>query len=440
MVNVTPQIQQVGVINSLVPAEGPKVLTVPLPFGTATIVNVDLTQAYENKSFSFVQCLYLDNSLNASGVTLSIQGTAQTFTCPPGSIGAYSVIAAIRAKMTFQSAGGVNLNALLLNVPLPADVWYGVGQISGGGGGTISGTVVSEGQYLSATPTLTAGAFLPLLLTQNGALVTDDVATVPQGSTTAGEMGQLVQGMAILAQPTYAAGTTNPLTLTLAGLLRTGIYNTSGQSAVGTTTALPSGAGLNLYMQYIASPPALVSAQNNYIIADAYGSLFVDTECNSPTYSAATTIAVGATPTDIFTLSGSATKTIRVHEVTIAASATVAGAIPVNLTIRTTANSGGTTAAVGIVAHDQSSAAATAVPLKYTANPTTPGTPAGDVEQVYMNVPAAGANIISFRYGASQGDQSVVLRGANQFLCVDLAGAALLTGELMRVKVKWSEI
>jgi hypothetical protein len=41
-----------------------------------------------------------------------------------------------------------------------------------------------------------------------------------QGSTTAAEIGPLVQGAATTAAPTYVTATTNPLSLTLAGALR----------------------------------------------------------------------------------------------------------------------------------------------------------------------------------------------------------------------------
>lgn len=43
---------------------------------------------------------------------------------------------------------------------------------------------------------------------------------VAQGSTTAGELGELIQGAVTTAAPTYTTATTNPLSLTTAGALR----------------------------------------------------------------------------------------------------------------------------------------------------------------------------------------------------------------------------
>lgn len=62
-----------------------------------------------------------------------------------------------------------------------------------------------------------------------------------QGSTTAGELGPLVQGAVTTAAPTYTTATTNPLSLTTAGALRVdGSAVTQPISAV--TLPLPTGA------------------------------------------------------------------------------------------------------------------------------------------------------------------------------------------------------
>jgi hypothetical protein len=164
----------------------------------------------------------------------------------------------------------------------------------------------------------------------------------------------------------------------------------------------------------------------------------VPTDGTKTTYSAATNgLAPALTPTDVFTITGSATKTIRVTKITFSAVKTAASTIDVLLLKRSTANNGGVSAAVTATSFDSSNAAATATVLAYTTNPTT-GTLVGNVRNRKCLVPTSGntGDYISYEFG--QLGQAVVLRGINQVLSINLNGVTM-TGGLCNFAVEWTE-
>lgn len=158
------------------------------------------------------------------------------------------------------------------------------------------------------------------------------------------------------------------------------------------------------------------------------------------TYSATSlNIATVATPTDVFTITGTATKTVRVTKIVMSGTQTTAGVISVRLIKRSTANTGGTSAAATAVAHDSNNAAATATVLSYTVNPT-PGTAVGDVRSEKYLVPApatVGGTALIWDFGDQSG-QHVVLRGIAQVLAINL-NSVTLTGGSLTFYVEWTE-
>jgi hypothetical protein len=135
-----------------------------------------------------------------------------------------------------------------------------------------------------------------------------------------------------------------------------------------------------------------------------------------------------ALATDIFTVTGSATKTVRVVEISLQCTETTAGTVAVQLVKRSTADTGGTSTAPAAVPHDSASAAATATVLAYTANPTT-GTLVGVVRATRENwlAAATAANAPRNPFTLYQG-LPIVLRGTAQVLAVSLNGATVAGG------------
>jgi len=151
-------------------------------------------------------------------------------------------------------------------------------------------------------------------------------------------------------------------------------------------------------------------------------------------------MASAASATDIAILPGSASKTILVTRVFVSGTQTTAGLVDVHLVKRSTANTGGTSAAMTAVPHDSTNSAATAAPLSYTANPTT-GTAVGTVRRARIPVDAPASVVGSVLQVFDFGDngQPIVLRGIAEGLAVNL-NATTVTGGSFNVTFEWQEI
>lgn len=157
-----------------------------------------------------------------------------------------------------------------------------------------------------------------------------------------------------------------------------------------------------------------------------------------PVYAAsAVNITFATTPTDVLTLTGSATKVIKVHRVAFTAVQTTSSARDIVLIKRSTANSGGTSATLTNVPLDSSFAAATAVARSYTANPTL-GNTVGMIRSRKCFVGTITGS-------ASDSDEFIieflvplVLRGTGQVLAVNLNSVSS-TGGVFSGSFEWSE-
>jgi hypothetical protein len=169
------------------------------------------------------------------------------------------------------------------------------------------------------------------------------------------------------------------------------------------------------------------------------------------TYMASGTFTPAATPTDIVTIAGSASKTIRVHSIRLTTTNTAAGSQQFSLIKRSTADTTGTFVAATAVPTDSGYAAATATVGHYTANPGALGTAVGTINTVRWAssaaVPAsfAGVNedagqelIPTVRNGFLL--PPITLRGTAENLAVNFGGAALVAGQTHAYTVVWSEM
>lgn len=160
----------------------------------------------------------------------------------------------------------------------------------------------------------------------------------------------------------------------------------------------------------------------------------------SDTYSAAITgLATAVSATDVFTLTGSATKTIRVTKVEVSGIATAAGAFTIQLLKRSTADTAGTSSTPTRVPHDSTSGAATATVLAYTANPTT-GNLIGLVglRKITLTTAAGGLVNVPQYLDYTRNEKAVILRGTSEVLAVNLNGVTV-TGGAFDVAVTWTE-
>lgn len=162
----------------------------------------------------------------------------------------------------------------------------------------------------------------------------------------------------------------------------------------------------------------------------------------TPTYSASTIKVVpdAAGPKDMFTLTGSATKVVRLVRIWVTGVQTTASALDIKLIKRSTANSGGTSEVVSAVPHDSLSPAATAVMRAYTVNATNQGTQVGSLGSRKIMIPAAGDKTPTPTpaYEAIVPSQAIVLRGTSEVVAVNFCGD-VITGGKINCSFEWTE-
>lgn len=158
-----------------------------------------------------------------------------------------------------------------------------------------------------------------------------------------------------------------------------------------------------------------------------------------PTYSAS---ANGITPvasgTDICTLSGSATRTVRVRRIIFGATAATPSTEPIAIVKRSTANTGSGTAIAKVARDSQSAASTVALAEVWTANPTPGGTLTGVIADVPMQLLGATTRnpATTFAFGDA-GGSALVLRGIAQSVSLNASGITL-TGTL-GCTFEWTE-
>ena len=166
------------------------------------------------------------------------------------------------------------------------------------------------------------------------------------------------------------------------------------------------------------------------------------------TYSATSTTAAGvagsitlaALATDFFTITGSASKIIRVRKMRLWILSAANFNPQILLVKRSTANTLGTSTASPIVPSDSANAAATATVLSYSANPTL-GTLVGAIgdARTYSSAIASPTYISAVDYDFTRlGAQPIVLRGTGEVLAFNFNGVTL-AGALVNCEVEWTE-
>lgn len=158
------------------------------------------------------------------------------------------------------------------------------------------------------------------------------------------------------------------------------------------------------------------------------------------TYSASIIgLAPATSPTDLFTVTGSAIKTVRILQILATATRTAGGNADYVILKRSTANSGGTSSTLTAVPHDSSDSAATAVVRAYTANPTT-GTLVGNIstQKIFTNTAGSGASDKFEEIYGIRPSKGIVLRGVNEVFAFNLNGVTM-TGGSFDIHVEWTE-
>ncbi|MES2864089.1 MAG: hypothetical protein V4666_08225 [Bacteroidota bacterium] len=160
-------------------------------------------------------------------------------------------------------------------------------------------------------------------------------------------------------------------------------------------------------------------------------------EKTAKTFSCATNITIAAAATDIAVLPGNASNAVYVTKVVVSGIQTTAGTGLVQLVKRSTANTGGTSAAILSIAHD-SADTAVSLPLSYTANPTT-GTPVGTMRSETIVLGNATGTSTKAIWDFGERGKHVLLTGVAQGLAINLNGSTYAGGQIS-LYIEWLEI
>lgn len=284
-------------------------------------------------------------------------------------------------------------------------------------GAVASASSLIGGQFNTSLPTLTNTQQAAIQLDSSGRLLIGSIANaLPAGTNS---IGTVVQGN---------AGTN-------AQAWWTQIGDTShGPVTVKAASTAAAAADLSLVTAF--SPNSPLPAGTNTV-----GGVYLDDNPSKATYSASVVgLASAASATDIFTITGSNTKTIRITYLSVSGSTTSGSGLLDNVVLikRSTANSGGTSAASTAVAHDSNNAAASATVLGYTANPTL-GTAVGTVRSNRVAFQAAGvpSATVVWDWG-TRPSEAIVLRGIAQVFAVNLSSTTV-TGGVFNIDIEWTE-
>jgi len=167
-------------------------------------------------------------------------------------------------------------------------------------------------------------------------------------------------------------------------------------------------------------------------------------------YMANGTFTPAATPTDIVTIFGSATKLVKVTAFLIGTTNTAAGSQQFFLVRRTAVDTTGTFVAATTGQFDTNDPALTATAIgHYTANPGGLGagvnffvnrvsSPIAVPASFAGNAFVAHVDLIA-QLGSRPLDRAITLRGTTQGLCLNFNGAALVAGQTHYYNIVWTE-
>lgn len=170
-------------------------------------------------------------------------------------------------------------------------------------------------------------------------------------------------------------------------------------------------------------------------------------------FAASASFTPAATPTDLVTIYGSGSKTIRVRSIKIGTINTAAGSQIFTLVKRSAVNTTGTFVAGTAVPMSSGNAAASATVGHYTANPGGLGTAVGTFNTVKtaspVATPATFAGVVQQSevemlpapLFLNQGSliQPVTLLSASEGLAINFNGAALVSGQIHTYTIVWTE-
>lgn len=153
-------------------------------------------------------------------------------------------------------------------------------------------------------------------------------------------------------------------------------------------------------------------------------------------------LSPAATPTDMITITGSATKIARILRIIFSATQTTGASQELLIIKRSSLNAGGTSVPFISVPYSSTSPNGTILIRAYTANPAVLGTTLGNLRAIKFFIPApatAQNNDYVFDFTNSGLSSGIVLNTDTEVLAINFNGAAKPTGLTVNCSVEWSE-
>lgn len=132
MVQIANPSGNFSVLNGSTPCEGTKAYPFNLDFTANSAYLVDLTQQYQQKQFTTLQTVWIDNKDNDNDLEIICGTTSQRIIAPGGTQGFYAMLQPSPPKFTVQTSGSLIVNIALLNFYIPPVVWTDIPLSAGG--------------------------------------------------------------------------------------------------------------------------------------------------------------------------------------------------------------------------------------------------------------------------------------------------------------------
>lgn len=177
------------------------------------------------------------------------------------------------------------------------------------------------------------------------------------------------------------------------------------------------------------------------LAVDSAGRLKTNIDGDKYTYCLITNqISMPTSPTDLVTLYGSATMTVRILRVTIDATQTTAGTYQWYLFKRTSVPTGGSSSPVTITSYDTNNPTTTVTNALYwqTTAPSQGGGAAIRTARQYVGTTAGTGAVDRLVWDFGRAGQAVVLRGTSQGIAVN-CGTVQMAGAGVNVFIEWTE-
>lgn len=272
MATPTGQFAEIGLQNAMVPKEGPRAIPINVDLTTSQSVDIDLSQLSMQNKMSFVQTVWIDNSLNPAALILTVGGSRQQIKVPAGWQIIAPAFSMLPPQFNVASTGGVIVPIHFLNIPLPAYAVPGGGNIYTALGYLKVSDVVLDALVASyggtspvlpvavlSHPNIPAGGTPWKYLPPSGGII-NAVAQTIKASGGSGTYGYICSFQIL----NNSATETEVIVSSDAGNIWRGITNAKGFQSVNFAAPQSAGNNNNLYVQCVTT------ATQTYFNAQGY--------------------------------------------------------------------------------------------------------------------------------------------------------------------------